>query len=611
MRRLIAVMAAIAVLFSAAALAEDRPQAVSFREAADAAGEYAAVGGDIDYLAVAEEKDGRFYRTVTILDDRAKELYMAVMTAEDAGAAYEAFNEYAWSLPVCFTEEITAKPKDQAELDAQAGKTIGELLEEGYSYYGIGGGVDLPTVVDLSSGMFIYQFEVDASFEQYRGDEGWDGVESMKVKSGTRSASLQLATEPDWLADGTCLPQVVPNITAEEAAAADAVPPVDEYSMKAWPLIAESYSDLQHNLDDRYGQVYLVEGVVSQVLSRSPMRVIIFTGEDGHSQPVVVECPEKRGFTWEEGRSYRIYADVTSSCYVLPVLTARYMFYAPSADGENEDPEEEFDSDVSTEGSRLVGLLITKEDLSARTGESGVLQASCTQNETDAEPVYRFGDISGLRLICYSVREENGEDTRIFQDVDEEISAANFDLGADGSSIRMDAEIIVVPGPEEELFYFNPVMRTDAGQVYAVPGDYMVVSADMNPPGSSVGQTIRDERKHTENGREVTDTTTVSLQIKAAREPLKIRLLQFSAEHELLGSEEYEPDAVPEQIVPLAEADYLLLETVEKDPDGEPFIRREVIGRGEDGLDTLSCREDGFCLSRYHDILWNGAEEEQ
>ena len=311
---------------------EDEAGSMTFRDAADAAGESAAVGGDIDYLAVAAEKDGRYYRTVTLLDSRAKELYMATWEAEDPGAALEAFNAYAWSLPVCYTEEITAKPKDQAELDAQAGKTVGELLEEGYVSYGIGGGENLPTVADLSSGLFIYEFEVDASFDYYREHEGWDGLEDMKVKSGKLSASLSLAANLDYLADGTYQPQFVPNMTAEETAAADRVPPLGEYSQKAWPLTAEGYSDLQNNPDARYGQVYMVQGVVRQVLSRDPMRAVIFTGEDGNPQPVVVECPESRGFNWEEGKLYRIYADVTSVCYILPVLTARYTLSALSAD---------------------------------------------------------------------------------------------------------------------------------------------------------------------------------------------------------------------------------------------------------------------------------------
>ncbi len=337
MKKFLMVLAAVTVLFSASAFAENPPVpadwgSMNFRDAVNAAGEYAAVGGNIDYLAFAAEKDGRYYRAVTILDDRAKELFMATMAPGDSDAAFEAFNAYAWSLPVCYTEEITAKPKDQAELDAQTGKTVGELLEEGYSFYGISGGVDLPTVVDLSSGLFIYEFETDASFEQYREDGEWDDVESMIVKSGKLSASLSIATDPDYLADGTYEPQVVPNITAEEAAAADYVPPLEEYSRKAWPLTAEGYADLLENIDARYGQVYMIKGVVHQILSRNPLRAVVYTGEDGKSQPVVAECPEQLSFNWEAGGTYRIYADVFSACYILPVLKARYTFSDMPAD---------------------------------------------------------------------------------------------------------------------------------------------------------------------------------------------------------------------------------------------------------------------------------------
>ena len=92
-----------------------------------------------------------------------------------------------------------------------------------------------------------------------------------------------------------------------------------------------AYNDLQYNLDARYGQVYMIEGVVHQVLSQNPLTVVICTGEDGVSQPVVVECPEQRSFSLEEGESCRIYADVSSALFILPVLTGRYMFYAPFA----------------------------------------------------------------------------------------------------------------------------------------------------------------------------------------------------------------------------------------------------------------------------------------
>ncbi len=206
---------------------ESQDRAVRFRDAADAAGEFVSVGVDLDYLTVVTEKNGKYIRTVTLPDDHARELYMAAMGAEDSGQAFETYRTYAWSLPVAYTEELTAKPKEQAELDALDGKTVGQLLEEGYSFYGIGGGENLPTTVTLSYGLFSYEFETDASFEQYHDGEGWDGMEEMKVKGGRLSGFSSLATNPDYLADGTYEPQAVPHVTPEEAAAADRVPPAD------------------------------------------------------------------------------------------------------------------------------------------------------------------------------------------------------------------------------------------------------------------------------------------------------------------------------------------------------------------------------------------------
>lgn len=105
---------------------------------------------------------------------------------------------------------------------------------------------------------------------------------------------------------------------------------LEEYSQRAWPLTAEGYSDLLNNLDARYGQVYMVEGIVQHVLSQVPLRVIISAGEGGQLQPVVVECPADRSFNWVKGTSCNIYADVSSVYDGMPVLTARYMLFTPS-----------------------------------------------------------------------------------------------------------------------------------------------------------------------------------------------------------------------------------------------------------------------------------------
>ena len=80
----------------------------------------------------------------------------------------------------------------------------------------------------------------------------------------------------------------------------------------------------------------------------------------------------------------------------------------------------------SVEDSRLVGLLITKEDLSAYTGEDGILFASCTQKVTDSEPEYSFGEVNGLRLLCFVVPDETGEDSRIISNVDDGICLYHY-----------------------------------------------------------------------------------------------------------------------------------------------------------------------------------------
>lgn len=118
----------------------------------------------------------------------------------------------------------------------------------------------------------------------------------------------------------------------------------EEYSRKAWGLsLAEAYTDLMNNTDARIGQVYCIKGVVQEVLSASPMRVLINTSEDGSSQPVIVESPSYRPFLpWKAGEFYRIYADVSYMDDNIPVLTARYIHtYAQEYEQENTQENEQ------------------------------------------------------------------------------------------------------------------------------------------------------------------------------------------------------------------------------------------------------------------------------
>ena len=104
------------------------------------------------------------------------------------------------------------------------------------------------------------------------------------------------------------------------------LPPADEYTVKAWPLDADNYSELLSNITVRAekGQVYVVKGIVQYAVSDKPQVVVINSSDDGRSQPVVVENVTKT--KWEIGKYYRLYADVSGTYSSMPYLMARYTY---------------------------------------------------------------------------------------------------------------------------------------------------------------------------------------------------------------------------------------------------------------------------------------------
>ena len=104
------------------------------------------------------------------------------------------------------------------------------------------------------------------------------------------------------------------------------VPPADKYTVKAWPLSAEGYSELLSNTAYRasYGQVYVVTGVVQYSISEKPQMVVINTSEDGKSQPMLVQNYSRT--SWVVGQYYRLYADAYSTYNSMPWLNARYTY---------------------------------------------------------------------------------------------------------------------------------------------------------------------------------------------------------------------------------------------------------------------------------------------
>lgn len=221
MKKILALILAVMMLGTiCCALAEETQGAPLYKtigDAMDAARETAGEEGNIvagsmigEYVSVITEENGKYFRHIADYDGKLAELEAAKdaldFEAEDYWEKWEKASDdieaYTRTLPVVFSEEFTAEPIAQADLDALAGKTIAELAEAGYvtEMSGTEGG---EIVYAMRYGIFSYNFTVDADEEAYFAamDNGTDG--ELAVKSGKLAGISDFAWDKSFHTDGT------------------------------------------------------------------------------------------------------------------------------------------------------------------------------------------------------------------------------------------------------------------------------------------------------------------------------------------------------------------------------------------------------------------------
>ena len=163
---------------TAQAAGKELPVFTSVRDVIDSTEGFLIIQDCSEYIVLILEMDDGYIRMVTLLDNHAKDLYRTIDTEEDRFAAIKAFEEYAWSLPLSCTEELTEAPKSQAELDGLKGKTVRELMDEGFGEEMLlsGSSLEVPVAIDLEYGFYKYEFEVNNAASGY--------PRLMTVKSG-------------------------------------------------------------------------------------------------------------------------------------------------------------------------------------------------------------------------------------------------------------------------------------------------------------------------------------------------------------------------------------------------------------------------------------------
>lgn len=229
MKKLIALAMVVVMLFTAlGVLAEEgqmAPLYATVGEALEDSAEGRVVAGSIpgEYYAVVTQKDGKYYRSVAIFDEKLNELnealenldYEAEDFLEKHEAAMQAVDDYLKTLPIAYSEVFTAQPLTDEEMASMQGKSLSQLTEEGFE---IGSNGTEPSedeeeiliVYSLRYGVYDYNCVVDADFDQYIAaqDNGAEG--DLVVKSMSLAGITEWGFEKRFHTDGTVDEQEAP-----------------------------------------------------------------------------------------------------------------------------------------------------------------------------------------------------------------------------------------------------------------------------------------------------------------------------------------------------------------------------------------------------------------
>lgn len=224
---------------------------------------------------------------------------------------------------------------------------------------------------------------------------------------------------------------------------------------------------------------------------------------------------------------------------------------------------------------------------------------------TDVEFVF---DLEGYGVFAPTYSSGNTTVVGSFSD-GEGLDEVYFDFAETG--VQIEATLYIptrgeVPLTAEELddeqlesntWYINPVYQTAAGEVYLTGGQGIGFSGAMM---GTMTQTLTETHAVTdENGETREQTCSVTIHITGVHAPASVEIQEMSDERGLLRSETYAPDSVPEDIVPGAETDYLVVLT--RAEDGA--VTREIYDREAEGFRTLAAGQE-VCPVLWHGIDW-------
>ena len=282
----------------------------------------------------------------------------------------------------------------------------------------------------------------------------------------------------------------------------------------------------------------------------------------------------------------------------------------------------------TAETDRLIGVLITEDSIESFDMETYLqnnLSELVNQKEismpeipADAQRLYAtntlkdvnsldfsFEGIKGIRFFsCYIDPEGNG-DGYWTSGADEGCSDSHwgFKETEDSSRIEGECTIFSTMSSHEKMFFVNPMYQTTDGRIYVIPGGGEVFSRDIAFYTTS-SRTLNEKRTMTINGETKTFEAEIKINFSFINPPSSVTLLQYDEENLVIAEQIIKADSIPEEIIPLKNAQYLIIESVVSTPDGTETTERQLLQRKDNYAKVFSVREDDIIVQHSIELKW-------
>ena len=168
----------------------------------------------------------------------------------------------------------------------------------------------------------------------------------------------------------------------------------------------------------------------------------------------------------------------------------------------------------------------------------------------------------------------------------------------------MKGTIYVSTSKGSNVFYYNPVYQTAAGEVYLMSGEGMSLGGESST-GMSSSHSLKEEQTVTIDGESETISSNIEVSTCIMDTPISTSILQFGEDGNIISREDYAPGELPFSIKTSSDTEYIIVETQMKSIDGKETVTRELFQPDAESLFAFSCRKDGICIKQYCDIAWN------